>query len=58
MTRAPGMEPIAKTTSYERGTYFFFDVHNWRKVPKEFHLEYSKLEERPMIPDATPNKIA
>jgi CCR4-NOT transcription complex subunit 2 len=51
ITRAPGMEPITKTNSYERGTYFFFDVHNWRKVAKEFHLEYSKLEDRPLLPD-------
>lgn len=51
ITRAPGMEPVTKTGSYERGTYFFFDVHNWRKVAKEFHLEYSKLEDRPQLPD-------
>jgi len=51
ITRAPGMEPVTKTNSYERGTYFFFDVHNWRKVPKEFYLEYSKLEDRPQLPD-------
>ena len=40
ITRAPGMEPIVKTSTYERGTYYYFDVQNWRKVPKEFHLEY------------------
>lgn len=52
MTRAPGVEAIAKTAVYERGTYFFFDVQSWRKVPKEFHLEYSKLEDRPQLPDS------
>jgi CCR4-NOT transcription complex subunit 2 len=51
ITRAPGMEPVSKTSSYERGTYFFFDVHNWRKVAKEFHLDYSKLEDRPQLPE-------
>jgi len=51
ITRAPGMEPLTKTNAYERGTYVFFDVHNWRKIPKEFHLEYSKLEDRPQLPD-------
>jgi len=51
ITRAPGMEPLTKTNTYERGTYVIFDVQNWRKVPKEFHLEYSKLEERPQLPD-------
>lgn len=52
MTRAPGMEPVQKTPLYERGTYFFFDVNSWRKVPKEFHLEYSKLEEKPQLPES------
>ncbi|XP_013381690.1 CCR4-NOT transcription complex subunit 2 isoform X2 [Lingula anatina] len=50
ITRAPGMEPAIKTNTYERGTYYFFDAQNWRKVAKEFHLEYDKLEERPHLP--------
>ncbi|XP_041351696.1 CCR4-NOT transcription complex subunit 2-like isoform X3 [Gigantopelta aegis] len=50
MTRAPGMEPLMKTNTYERGTYYFFDAQNWRKVAKEFLLEYDKLEERPTLP--------
>ncbi|XP_028814070.1 CCR4-NOT transcription complex subunit 2 [Denticeps clupeoides] len=50
ITRAPGMEPTLKTNAYERGTYYFFDCLNWRKVAKEFHLEYDKLEERPHVP--------
>uniref|UniRef100_A0A8C8LP56 CCR4-NOT transcription complex subunit 2 n=2 Tax=Oncorhynchus TaxID=8016 RepID=A0A8C8LP56_ONCTS len=50
ITRAPGMEPTLKTNTYERGTYYFFDCLNWRKVAKEFHLEYEKLEERPHVP--------
>lgn len=50
ITRAPGMAPVEKGPNYERGTYFYFDAQNWRKVPKEFHLEYDKLEERPHIP--------
>ncbi|XP_061577413.1 CCR4-NOT transcription complex subunit 2 isoform X2 [Cololabis saira] len=50
ITRAPGMEPSLKTNTYERGTYYFFDCLNWRKVAKEFHLEYEKLEERPHVP--------
>ncbi|XP_070128069.1 CCR4-NOT transcription complex subunit 2 isoform X8 [Equus przewalskii] len=52
ITRAPGMEPTMKTNTYERGTYYFFDCLNWRKVAKEFHLEYDKLEERPHLPSA------
>ncbi|KAK8722289.1 hypothetical protein OTU49_012354 [Cherax quadricarinatus] len=50
ITRAPGMAPVDKGPNYERGTYFYFDAQNWRKVPKEFHLDYDKLEERPHIP--------
>jgi len=50
MTRVPGLEPQMKTTAFERGTYYFFDAHNWRKVPKEFRLEYDKLEDRPHLP--------
>lgn len=50
ITRAPGVEPVIKTATYERGTYYFFDATSWRKVAKEFHLEYEKLQERPIIP--------
>ena len=50
ITRAPNVEPLVKTSSYERGTYYFFDAQNWRKVPKEFHLEHEKLEDRPSLP--------
>ena len=50
ITRAPGMVPAEKTASYERGTYYFFDISCWRKVPKEFHLDYDKLEDRPSLP--------
>lgn len=28
------MEPTLKTNAYERGTYYFFDCLNWRKVAK------------------------
>uniref|UniRef100_A0A8C7QZ02 NOT2/NOT3/NOT5 C-terminal domain-containing protein n=1 Tax=Oncorhynchus mykiss TaxID=8022 RepID=A0A8C7QZ02_ONCMY len=37
ITRAPGMEPTLKTNTYERGTYYFFDCLNWRKVAKREH---------------------
>ena len=47
ITRVPGLEPQQKQSSFERGTYYFFDALNWRKVAKEFRLEYEKLEERP-----------
>lgn len=41
------MPPIEKTSTYERGTYYFFDHHNWRRVAKEFHLDYDRLEQKP-----------
>lgn len=50
ITRMPGVEPTMKTANYERGTYYFFDCQNWRKAPKEFHLDYEKLEDRPILP--------
>lgn len=49
LTRAPGVEPQIKSTNYERGTYYFFDCNTWKKVPREFHLEYDKLEEKPTL---------
>lgn len=49
ITRAPGMPPAEKTTNYERGTYYYFDPTNWRRVAKEFHLEYDRLENRPTV---------
>uniref|UniRef100_H0XRK6 CCR4-NOT transcription complex subunit 2 n=1 Tax=Otolemur garnettii TaxID=30611 RepID=H0XRK6_OTOGA len=50
ITRVPGIDPTMRTNAYERGIYYFFDYLNWRKVAKEFHLEYDKLEERPQLP--------
>lgn len=49
LTRAPGVEPQLKTSTYERGTYYFFDCTTWRKVAKDFHLEYDKLEDKPTL---------
>ncbi|XP_015762577.1 PREDICTED: CCR4-NOT transcription complex subunit 2-like, partial [Acropora digitifera] len=53
LTRAPGVEPQLKTSSYERGTYYFFDCSTWRKVAKEFHLEYDKLDDKPTLQSVT-----
>ena len=43
------MEPKVKTSSYERGMYYCFDYQSWRKVPKEFLVDYDKLEEKPSV---------
>ncbi|XP_025832151.1 CCR4-NOT transcription complex subunit 2 [Agrilus planipennis] len=55
ITQVPGMVLMEKTSTYERGTYYFFDANNWRKVAREFHLDYSKLEGRPVIQSAMHN---
>jgi len=52
ITRASGQEPLVKTSTYERGTYHYFDCQSWRKVAKEFHLDYDKLEDRPALPNS------
>ncbi|XP_054715751.1 CCR4-NOT transcription complex subunit 2-like isoform X1 [Uloborus diversus] len=52
ITRVPGMNPTEKCQTFERGMYYFFDADNWRKVAKEFHLDYERLEERPNVPQA------
>jgi len=53
ITRAQGIEPTRKTPTYEQGTYLYFDCKNWKKTPKEFYLEYDKLEDRPQLPNLT-----
>ena len=32
ITRAPGVEPTARTATYEQGTYIYFDISQWKKV--------------------------
>lgn len=49
ITRAPGIAPSEKTNSYERGTYYIFDALLWRRIPREFVLEYDRLESKPSI---------
>jgi len=51
ITRAPGLSSVEKGGSFERGMYYFFDPISFRKIPKEFILEYDKLEERPTVPN-------
>jgi len=49
ITRFPGVDPQVKTNTYERGTYYYFDSQGWRKVAKEFHVEYDRLEAKPTV---------
>lgn len=47
--RVPGNTHYDKSGSIERGTYYYFDAHNWRRVPKEFQLDGQKLDTKPPI---------
>lgn len=49
ITRAPGIAPSEKTNTYERGTYYIFDPQLWRRVPREFVINYDRLESKPSI---------
>jgi len=53
ITRAPGLAPLERTSTYERGTFYFFDVTSWRKVSKECCVEFDKLEGQPSLHTAT-----
>ncbi|CAK8575964.1 unnamed protein product [Lathyrus sativus] len=50
-TRAPNMEPLVKTNTYERGTYHCFDPSSFETVRKDnVVLHYDMLEKRPHLP--------
>ena len=43
----PGHTNYDKSGTIERGTYYYFDATNWRRVPKEFQIDTKKLETNP-----------
>lgn len=47
--RVPGHTNYDKSGTIERGTYYYFDATNWRRVPKEFQIDTKKLETNPPI---------
>ncbi|KAL2650956.1 hypothetical protein R1flu_019084 [Riccia fluitans] len=50
-TRVPNVEPLVKTNTYERGSYFYFDQNTWETGRKEnFVLHYEMLEKKPQLP--------
>ncbi|GFQ06361.1 probable not transcription complex subunit vip2 [Phtheirospermum japonicum] len=50
-TRVTNMEPLVKTSAYERGSYICFDPNTWETVRKDnFILHYDMLEKRPVLP--------
>lgn len=50
-SRAPNMELLVKTSTYERGCYYCFDPNTWETVRKEnFVVQYEMVEDRPVVP--------
>ncbi|XP_070496781.1 regulator of gene activity isoform X2 [Chironomus tepperi] len=47
--RVPGHTNYDKSGTIERGTYYYFDATNWRRVPKEFQIDTKKLETNPPL---------
>ncbi|KAH6558202.1 hypothetical protein KP509_1Z074000 [Ceratopteris richardii] len=51
-TRVPNVEPLVTTPTYERGSYFFFDVSTWDFGRKDhFVLHYDMVEKVPQLPE-------
>lgn len=50
-TRVSNIEPLVKTSAYERGSYICFDPNTWETIRKDnFVLQYDMLEKRPALP--------
>ncbi|KAG5675906.1 hypothetical protein PVAND_005765 [Polypedilum vanderplanki] len=49
LMRVPGHTNYDKSGTIERGTYYYFDATNWRRVPKEFQIDTKKLDTNPPI---------
>lgn len=49
LTKESGTGPMEKTPHYERGFYVFFDPMIWKRVTKEFVLQYDQLEAKPAL---------
>ncbi|KAF6161665.1 hypothetical protein GIB67_041773 [Kingdonia uniflora] len=49
--RVQNAEPLVKTATYERGSYYYFDQNTWDYILKEnFVLHYESIEKRPVLP--------
>ncbi|KAJ8452709.1 hypothetical protein Cgig2_005045 [Carnegiea gigantea] len=49
-TRVPNVEPLVKTNTYERSSYFAFDPNTWDSSIKEnFVIHYEFVEKRPAL---------
>ncbi|TYJ99491.1 putative NOT transcription complex subunit VIP2 isoform X3 [Cucumis melo var. makuwa] len=48
--RVSNMEPLVKTSTYERGSYLCFDPHTFETIRKDnFVLHYEMVEKRPVL---------
>ncbi|KAE8680491.1 putative NOT transcription complex subunit VIP2 [Hibiscus syriacus] len=49
--RVPNVEPLVKTTTYERGSYHCFDPKSFETIRKDnFVVHYEYVEKRPALP--------
>lgn len=49
ITRVHNSNHYEKNGTTERGTYYYFDAQNWRRVPKDFQIDSSKLDKCPNL---------
>ena len=53
ITPIPGTKCFQRSQYFERGIFYFFDPITWKKVSREFCVEYTKLESRPVPPSTS-----
>lgn len=49
ITRMPDQGMYNKNGVLERGSFFYFDPTNWRRMPKDFLVDQSKLDKCPNL---------
>ncbi|GAB0088112.1 Regulator of gene activity [Sergentomyia squamirostris] len=49
ISRLPGMNHYDKNGTTERGTYYYFDAQNWRRVVKDLQIDTGKLDKCPNL---------
>uniref|UniRef100_A0A6B2E818 Putative ccr4-not transcription complex subunit 2 n=1 Tax=Phlebotomus kandelakii TaxID=1109342 RepID=A0A6B2E818_9DIPT len=49
ISRLPGINHYDKNGTTERGTYYYFDAQNWRRVVKDLQIDTGKLDKCPNL---------
>ncbi|XP_055708838.1 regulator of gene activity isoform X2 [Phlebotomus papatasi] len=49
ISRLPGMNNYDTNGTTERGTYYYFDAQNWRRVVKDLQIDTGKLDKCPNL---------